>query len=110
MSMATSVPIVPAPIAIPPHMLMVMARYLAKKAITQRLRDQGRNPVHIEPTVIAGVARAYLDDHRAALLQEAEEFIARSPGLRKMVEKEAQRTVRKMSRLPTVSDRSRLIP
>jgi hypothetical protein len=93
---ATSVPIVPrpAPIAIPPHMLMVMARYLAKKAIQQHFRSQGRNPVHIASTVIAGAAVAYLDAHRAALIAEAEAFIARSPRLRKMAEQEVRRRLR----------------
>ena len=89
--MATSVPIVPRPIAIPAPMLMVMARYLAKKAIKQRFRSQGRNPVHIASKVIAEATWAYLDDHRAELMQEAEDFIARSPGLREMAEKEVRR-------------------
>ena len=91
--MAASVPIVPrpAPIAIPPHMVMAIARYLAKKAIKQCFRDQGRNPVHIAPKVIAVATWAYLDDHRAELLEEAEEFITSAPGLRKLAEQEAKR-------------------
>ena len=66
-------------------------RLAAMKAVKQRMKDAGLKPVHVKHDVLLIVAEAYLDLHRDQLLEEAAEFIARSPELRKLAEAEAKR-------------------
>jgi hypothetical protein len=104
--MTASVPIVPLCRAITaPTATMCHARYLARKAVKQQMQAAGLKVSHIEARIIHAQANAYLDQHRDALLAEATMAIDGSPELRKMAEKEARqraKTVRKISRLPTV--------
>jgi hypothetical protein len=95
--MTTSVPCIPAPIPYCPATTMAAVRYLARKAVKQRLQAQGFKVSHIECKLIVAQANAHVDQHRETLMVEAVRMIARSPELRKMAEQETrrrQRTVR----------------
>jgi hypothetical protein len=73
---------------------MAMVRYLARKAVKRQLQAAGLKVSHVEMRVIAAQANEYVAQHRERLLIEATEFIARSPGLRKMAEAEERRRSR----------------
>jgi hypothetical protein len=91
---------------------MCFARHLARKAIKAQLQAAGHKVSHVDARVIAVKANAYLDQHRDELIAQATMTIDGSPELRKLAEKEARqraKTVRIMSRLPTVLTSSRPI-
>ena len=50
---------------------IILARYLARKAIRARWQAQGLKPQYIEPSELAKAAEAYLSEHRAELIEEA---------------------------------------
>jgi hypothetical protein len=106
--MTTSVPSIPLrrPITAPAT-TMCHARYMARKAVKAQLQAAGYKVSHIEARIIAAQANAYLDQHRDELLAQAAMTIDSVPGLRKMAEAEAQRTVRKMTEVRRVIDRKR---
>jgi hypothetical protein len=72
-----------------------MARYKAVQAVKRQMIAEGLKPTHIEMRIITAQANAYLAEHQGELLAEAAETIARWPGLRKLAEAEARRTVHK---------------
>jgi hypothetical protein len=91
---------------------MCHARYLARKAVKARMKAAGWKVSHIEARIVHAQANAYLDQHRDELLAQATMAIDGAPGLRKLAEAEAQRrrrTVRIMTRLPTVPTSTRPI-
>jgi hypothetical protein len=89
--MATSVPCIPAPIPACPTTTMCVARFLARKAVKQRLQAQGFKLSQIEARLIVAQVNSYVDQHRETLVVEAMRMIARSPEFRKMAEAEARR-------------------
>ena len=59
--------------------VMTLARMRAKKAVLVALRAQGLRPQHFSAREIAVLAEYYLNQHRAELVGEAAEAIARWP-------------------------------
>jgi hypothetical protein len=90
-SRQTSVPLVPRPVVRLNGTTMVMARFLAIKAVKRQLQAAGYRTSHVEMRVIAAQANAFVAQHREELLLEATEFIARVPGLQKMSDAEERR-------------------
>jgi hypothetical protein len=61
----------------------IFARYHAEKAVRARLRSEKIKPAEVED--IQRMASAYLAEHRAELLEQAERTIAGSAVLQRMV-------------------------
>jgi hypothetical protein len=57
--------------------LMTMARYLARKAVIDRLRDRGIKPQMIEASELNRATDIYLMVRRAELIAEAKAILSR---------------------------------
>ena len=57
--------------------LETLARWLARKAVTQRYKERGR--LQIDPVELAKAADAYLRENRWRLREEAREILTKTP-------------------------------
>jgi hypothetical protein len=57
---------------------MTMARFLAKKAVKEEWRRQKINWVWVEPAELRRAADAYLEAHRAELVEKAKLHLLKS--------------------------------
>jgi hypothetical protein len=68
-----------------------LARYYAKQAVKAQLRREKIKITEIAPREINARTEAYLAEHAAELLAKAEQTIAASPVLQKMVARQSVR-------------------
>jgi hypothetical protein len=57
--------------------LISMARYLARNAVKERLRDCGIRPIEVEPSEIRKATDIYLMVRRVELIEKAKAILSR---------------------------------
>jgi hypothetical protein len=76
--------------------VMCLARFHAKRIVTQDWRDQGRKLSEIEARDLTSFANSYLEAH-PELIEQAAETVRNDPKLRTLVERQ-ERWLRRIRR------------
>jgi hypothetical protein len=61
-----------------PRKVMVMARWLARRAVIEDLKASGHKVQYMEPATISEATEAYLRKHALRLIDQAERFLNRN--------------------------------
>jgi hypothetical protein len=81
-----------------------LARYYAAKAVRAQLRSHKIKIAEVDASALRRMADAYLAEHLAELLEQAERTIAASPVLQRMVAVQ-KRSLQRRAKLPARSMR-----